>query len=107
MVLESKYRRLLTYTRLSSLAYMYYYDKDGIEYREIKAALYLKDSQLSPQLLWLRKNLYASFNEQQFDDQKLSVYYITKEGKKAYNKIITWMEEIPLLQNLKKGVKDE
>lgn len=104
--LEGKSKRLLRYSRLGSLSYMYLYDRDGISYRELKAALDLSDSQLGPQLLWLRKYKYAEVREEQSDNSGISVYYITQKGRDVYEQIMTWIAALPLGSEIKKIADD-
>ena len=94
--LKSEHRRLLRYSRLGSLSYLYLYDNDGVAYRDLKAALGLSDSQLGPQLLWLRKGRYVKVRDEKLDSVGLAVYYITEEGRQAYEEILSWMAAIPL-----------
>jgi DNA-binding MarR family transcriptional regulator len=101
MVLVKENRRLLTYSRLASLSYLDYYGKDGVMYKELKNALGLSDSQLGPQLLWLKEKGYVKTEPQKLDEKELSVYYITEKGKIAYKSIVDWIKTIPIYDNLK------
>ncbi len=78
------------------MSYMYYYDRDGISYQELKQALGLSDNQLGPQLLWLKKNKYVKLEVAELDGKGISVYYITEKGKEVYKEIVSWIKELPL-----------
>jgi len=103
MILAKENRRLLTYSRFASLSYLNYYNKDGIMYKELKNALGLSDSQIGPQLLWLRKKGYVKTETQKLDNKELVVYYITEKGKNAYKSIIEWIKTLPVYENLEGG----
>jgi len=99
--LKREYRRILTYSRLGALSYMYYYDKDGILYQELKSVLVLKDSTLAPQLRWLKEKGYAKANDEDLDSGKIVVYYITDEGRRAYREVLNWLDHLPTLDAAK------
>jgi hypothetical protein len=100
--LERSYRRILTYSRLGCLSYLYYYGDDGVAYRELKSVLDVTDSTLASQLYWLKKNEYAKPREEKIGADEIAVYYITPKGKDAYMAILKWFTVLPL----KKAIKD-
>ena len=97
--LERKYRRLLLYARISTLAMLDYYGKDGLSYQDIKDALGLEDGSLGPNLLWLKKDGYIRSEDTKVEDRTVVVYYIEENGKKAHNEIKVWLARIHLTEN--------
>jgi len=67
---------------------------DGIQFRELKAALNISDGKLSSNLRALTKNDYLKEEETVLDKKKIKYYSITKNGKKELEKIINWMDLI-------------
>ncbi len=92
--LDRKYRRLLLYARISTLAMLSYYDKDGLSYQDIKDTLKLEDGSLAPNLLWLKKHHYIRSEGTKMEDKTIAVYYIEEDGRKAYNEIKSWLGQI-------------
>lgn len=68
------------------------YFTDGIQYRELKAALKISDGKLISNLNQLEKFSYIKKSTIKFDNRKLTVYSITNSGKKEMKKITEWME---------------
>lgn len=101
-VLKLEHRRLLIYSRLGALSYMYYYGASGIPYRDLKTALELSDSRLGPQLLWLRKRGYARVKVEKEDEVELSVYYIEPKGREAFEAVLSWIDSMPLGEIIRK-----
>jgi DNA-binding PadR family transcriptional regulator len=100
--LDKKYRHLLLYARISTLAMLDYYGKDGLSYQDIKDTLKLEDGSLAPNLLWLRNYKYIRSEDAKVDKKTIVVYYIEDDGKKAYNEIKSWLVRI-LHPNEQKG----
>lgn len=65
---------------------------DGLQYRELKAALKISDGKLISNLNQLEKFSYIKKSTIKFDNRKLTVYSITNSGKKEMKKITEWME---------------
>ncbi|MCL5101989.1 MAG: transcriptional regulator [Candidatus Marsarchaeota archaeon] len=97
--LEKKYRRLLLYARISTLAMLDYYGKDGLSYQDIKGALNLEDGSLAPNLLWLKNNHYIKSEEVKVENKQITAYYIEEKGSKAYKEIKSWLNNILHLQD--------
>jgi DNA-binding MarR family transcriptional regulator len=93
--LDRKYRRLLLYARISTLAMLSYYEQDGnqegLPYQDIKDALGLEDGSLGPNLIWLKKEGYIRSSDTRLGDKTVVVYYIEENGKKAYEEIKSWI----------------
>ncbi len=82
---------------------MYYYgkeEKEGISYRDLKAALDLADSTLAPQLLWLKDKGYVESKEEPLNNEKQLVYYITDKGRRVYEAVLEWFRSLPLKADL-------
>ncbi len=92
--LDKNYRRLLLYARISTLAMLDYYGKDGLSYQDIKDTLKLEDGSLAPNLLWLRNHKYIRSEDTKVDEKTIVVYYIEDNGRKAYNEIKSWLVRI-------------
>ena len=92
--LEKKYRRLLLYARISTLAMLDYYGKDGLAYQDIKDTLKLEDGSLAPNLLWLKNHRYIRSEDTKVDEKTIVVYYIEDNGRKDYNEIKSWLIRI-------------
>ncbi len=92
--LDRKYRYLLLYARISTLAMLDYYSKDGLSYQDIKDTLKLEDGSLAPNLLWLKNHGYIRSEDAKVEEKKIAVYYIKDNGSKAYNEIKLWLDHI-------------
>lgn len=68
------------------------YSIDGLQYREIKAALNISDGKLISNLNILNSMGYLKKTEVELDNKKLDVYSLTNEGRKEMEKIARWME---------------
>ena len=75
---------------MSLLAYFI----DGLQYRELKAALKISDGKLISNLNQLKNMGYIKKNDVILDRKKLDVYSLTEEGRKEIKKIVEWMEYI-------------
>jgi DNA-binding MarR family transcriptional regulator len=95
-ILEREYRRLLTYSRFGSLSQLFFFDKDGVPYRDLKSELGLGDSHFGPQIKLLKDEGYVEAKEQTLNNEKLTVYYITNKGKQAYSMILEWIKTLPI-----------
>lgn len=106
--LDRKYRRLLLYARISTLAMLSYYEQDsnqeGLPYQDIKDALGLEDGSLGPNLLWLKDQGYIRAADTKVGDKTVVVYYIEEDGRKAYNEMKLWLVYILHLNENKKGI---
>lgn len=92
--LDKKYRRLLLYARISTLAMLNYYGKDGLTYQDIKDALKLEDGSLGPNLSWLKEEGYIRAEDTKIEDRTVAVYYIEEDGKKVYGEVRLWLINI-------------
>jgi DNA-binding PadR family transcriptional regulator len=99
--LDRKLRRVLLYARISVLAMLDYYGKDGVAYQDIKDALKLEDGSLGPNLMWLKENGYAESKEEKVEDKAIAVYYITGSGKQACYNVKQWLDGIFIHQEEK------
>lgn len=102
--LDKKYRRLLLYARISTLALLNYYEKDGLTYQDIKDALKLEDGSLGPNLSGLKRKGYIQAEDTKVGDKTFAVYYITDEGKKAYLEVRGWLNNLINLSSSEKTV---
>ena len=96
LLLES-YNRIdsgtVSLTRCLILSLLSYF-VDGIQYRELKAALKISDGKLIANLNTLRETQYIDKFETEMDNSKIDIYILTEKGKSELNKIINWMELI-------------
>ncbi len=106
--LNRKYRRLLLYARISTLAMLSYYEQDGnqegLPYQDIKDALGLEDGSLGPNLLWLKNQGYIRAADTKVGDKTVVVYYIEENGRKAYGEMKLWLVHTLHLNENKKGI---
>ncbi|MHA1729400.1 MAG: transcriptional regulator [Promethearchaeota archaeon] len=89
-ILNSK---VITLIRLD-LMILLYYSIDGMQYRELKAALQISDGKIKSDLDNLRNMGYIRRKEVEMDNRKLTIYFLTDLGKKELEKIIKWMKTI-------------
>lgn len=68
------------------------YFVDGIQFRELKAALKMSDGKLISNLNDLRAMGYITRSEAEVDRRKLDVYTITEKGRLELNKVVEWMK---------------
>lgn len=73
------------------LAILSYYI-DGLQYRELKSAFGVSDGKLVSNLNQLETFGYVEKTKIQFDNKKMNIYTLTKEGKNEIKKISEWME---------------
>ena len=99
--LDKKYRRLLLYARISTLAMLNYYGKDGITYQDIKDALKLEDGSLGPNLSWLKDKGYVRAEDTIMEDKIVVVYYIEENGRNVYAEVKSWLVNVLHLTEIK------
>ena len=75
---------------------------DGLQYRELKSAFNISDGKLSSNLKQLEKFGYLKKDAIQFDNKKMTLYTLTKEGQLEVKKMGEWMESV--LKILKRSV---
>ena len=68
------------------------YFVDGIQFRELKAALNMSDGKLISNLNGLRAMGYITKSEAEVDKRKLDVYSLTEKGRLELNKVVEWMK---------------
>ncbi len=77
-------------TRCAILALLAFF-VDGVQYRELKAALKISDGKLFSNLQLLKKLGYIEKSEVEVDNKKVDVYSLNAQGRKELNKITRWM----------------
>lgn len=75
---------------------------DGLQYRELKSAFKISDGKLSSNLKQLVNFGYIKKDAIQFDNKKMTLYTLTKEGQIEVKKMGEWMESV--LKILKRSV---
>ena len=70
------------------------YSVDGIQYRELKAALKISDGQLISNLNQLVAMKYIEKQEVTIDNRKVDIYVPTEEGKDELIRITQWMNSV-------------
>ncbi|MCD6247701.1 MAG: transcriptional regulator [Candidatus Diapherotrites archaeon] len=68
--------------------------KDGVTYRELKAALQVSDGALYTNLEYLKKIGYITSRDISFEGKKLTLYQITSEGQRAWKHIRDWLAKL-------------
>lgn len=101
--LDSIYRKLLLYPRLSTLTILYYVDKDGLPYEELRNITGLSEGTLNPTLAFLRKEELIRSEETSLDKKRAVILYITDKGKDAYESLSGWFKRLLDLQKFKEG----
>ncbi len=94
--------KTLSLTRFQILALLAYF-KDGIQYRELGAALNISDGKLISNLKLLKAMKYVECFTVEIDRKKLDVYVLTKEGREELEKMTSW---IKLAENLVQTVAE-
>ena len=84
---------IVSLTRCLILGLLAYF-VDGIQYRELKAALNISDGKLIANLNQLKTMGYIDKSEAEIDRKTVDVYTLTKEGRTELNKIVEWMDLI-------------
>lgn len=82
--------RATSLTRCLILSLLIYF-ADGLQYRELKAALNISDGKLISNLNQLEKFSYIKKSTIKFDNRKLTVYSITNIGTREVKKMTEWM----------------
>lgn len=67
------------------------YSKDGIQYKELEAALDIPSKKLKSNLDKLVENKYVKKLKSQLDSEKLDIYLLADKGIEEINKIKEWM----------------
>lgn len=81
----------MSLTRCLILALLSYF-VDGIQYRELKAALKISDGKLIANLNKLRSMQYIEKFETEINHSKIDLYTLSPKGRNELNKVIEWME---------------
>jgi len=68
------------------------YSIDGLQFRELKAALKISDGKLIANINELLRMNYITKSECELDNKRLDIYELTEDGKKELEKISQWME---------------
>mgnify|MGYP001591404507 CR=1 FL=1 len=88
--LNSSVFSLIRLQLLSSIADV---GKDGVAYRELKAAFGVSDGALFTNLKFLEETGYVTSKEITLEEKKLQSYQITKEGLLAWEQIKKWLKK--------------
>jgi len=78
-------------TRLIILA-LTAYNKDGFQYRELKALLNISDGKLKSNLDSLQEMEYINKVKIVLDQKKMHIYMISELGERELKKIKSWIE---------------
>jgi DNA-binding MarR family transcriptional regulator len=81
--------RIVSLTRCLILALLAYF-VDGIQFRELKAALKMSDGKLISNLNELKAMGYILRSEAEVDKRKVDVYSLTAKGKTELGKVVEW-----------------
>ena len=92
--------KTLSLTRFQILTLLAYF-KDGVQYRELKAALNISDGKLISNLKLLRAMKYVDCFTVEMEKKNLDVYHLTKQGREELEKMTSWMK---LAENLVQNV---
>lgn len=85
--------KTISVTRCLILTLLSYF-ADGLQYRELKNALEISDGKLASNLNRLVTMGYLEKSTVKLERKSLSVYSLTKKGKKEVEKIVEWMKKI-------------
>jgi DNA-binding MarR family transcriptional regulator len=96
--------KTVTLTRCLILGLLAYF-VDGIQYRELKAALKMSDGKLIANLNELKTVGYISKMEVQVDQRAIDVYVLSEKGRSELAKIVEWMKTIDKVANQGDGKK--
>ena len=83
--------RIVTLARCLILALLAYF-VDGIQFRELKAALKMSDGKLIANLNELKAMGYVAKAEVELDKRRVDVYSLTAKGKAELGKTVEWMK---------------
>ena len=92
--------KLFSLPRLQLVSILAYYAPDGVEFRELKAALKMTDGKLLSNIYALEKMGYLKAAKVNVENKTLTAYRLTEEGKLEYARIRAWLREW-----LKEGTK--
>lgn len=87
-------------TRCTLLALMTF-NKDGLQYRELKTLLDISDGKLKSNLDYLQEVGYIRKIPIRLDQKDMHIYMVEDSGKKELKKIIKWVEDIKKVEELK------
>lgn len=102
MLLDTSERinsKTISWTRCQLLALLMYF-ADGLQYREMKAALKISDGKLISNLNRMEEMALVEKAVAKLERKKLTVYSLTSEGKRTASNIARWMN---LVQKVIKG----
>jgi DNA-binding MarR family transcriptional regulator len=85
--------RVVSLSKCLILVLLFYF-MDGIQFRELKAALKMSDGKLISNLNGLRAMGYITKSEAEVDKRKVDVYSLTEKGRLELSKIVDWMNLI-------------
>ena len=91
--LNIKVFNLNRYILLSLISHI----RDGVQFRELKAALDLSDGNLYSNIHFLIRMGMISAKKTQFDNKEIEFYTITKKGIEEIEKFLDWVESIKIL----------
>lgn len=97
--LDSKTVLLVRCLILALLSYFL----DGLQYRELRAALNISDGKLISNLNHLKAMGYIKESKAEIDKKKLKIYLLTENGKRELAKILKWMESIQKVSGVSDG----
>lgn len=83
--------KTISLTRCLILALLAYF-ADGLQYRELKAALRISDGKLISNLNRLEAMGFIEKSEVKLERKTLDVYSLTPEGRMEVRRIIDWMD---------------
>ena len=93
----------ITHTRTLIMTLLAYFI-DGVQFRELSTALQISDGKLISNLNKLIKLQYVGKFEEQIDNKKIEIYYLTDNGKAELKRIIEWMD---LIKGVTDGAKNK
>ena len=85
--------RLFSLPKLLILDSLEEYGLDGAAYREIKAGLELEDGILYTSLSALKKMHYISVKKIRLENQTMTSYSLTSDGKQALDDVKRWLKQ--------------
>lgn len=85
--------KLFTLPRIQMLSILDYYYPDGVEFRELKAALKMTDGKLLTNIYALQRMGYVKSAKVRVETKSLSTYRLTLEGRGDFAKARAWLRE--------------
>lgn len=85
--------QLFTLPRLEILSILNYYWPDGVQFRELKAALRMTDGKLLTNIYALGKMGYVKSEKGTVGTKSLTNYRITTEGRLDLAKVRSWLQK--------------